>query len=406
MTAWTIAGHQLRELLAGRYLLLMGLGCGLLVALSLGLLAHDYQQRKLGYDRRDATGQTRAGKRPKLSAPPAPLSALVQGLEAHNGRLLIITWSQPRRQPGAAVMDPGDPNPLFALFRAPDLAHLVQFFLSLLALFLVHDAVCGERQQGTLWLVFAGPVSRGAFLMGKAAGALLGLLVCLAPSLLALGGGLLLWLDLGMEDWLRAGGILLCSLLYLGLFLQLGLWVSALVARPATALLVLLGAWTVWVVGLPNVAMPLSRWLRPFPAVEQLEAEKSQLRQGDFASYLDFANTCWAIDDRYVAQVDRQIDLAMALSRLSPLAAYAHGTAALAHTGVEDARRFRDAVVRWDRLQRRVGYHWEAEIPFAHQFHSLEESWDLALADLGLLALWNVLFLSAAFYVFLRRDIA
>ena len=27
-----------------------------------------------------------------------PLSALARGLEAHNGRLLFINWSQPRRQ--------------------------------------------------------------------------------------------------------------------------------------------------------------------------------------------------------------------------------------------------------------------------------------------------------------------
>jgi hypothetical protein len=59
---------------------------------SLTLLVADYQERKLGFDQRDAAGQTRAGKRPKLSAPPTPLSVLARGLEAHNGRLLFITW--------------------------------------------------------------------------------------------------------------------------------------------------------------------------------------------------------------------------------------------------------------------------------------------------------------------------
>lgn len=94
------------------------------------------------------------------------------------------------------------------------------------------------------------------------------------------------------------------SALYVALFLHLGVWISILVSRPATALLLLLGIWTVWVVGLPNLSVPLSRWLQPFPPVEAIEAEKSQLRQGDFASYLDYANACWAVDDRYEVRTE------------------------------------------------------------------------------------------------------
>ena len=86
--------------------------------------------------------------------------------------------------------------------------------------------------------------------------------------------------------------------------------------------------------------------------------QKSALRQGDFEEYLDYAHACWAIDDRYIAEVDGQIALTQTLSRLSPLASYRYATATLARTGVADAQRFRDAVIRWDRQQRRVGYQW------------------------------------------------
>ena len=407
-TWWIIARKEVGDHLRNERSLLTLLVSALLITVSFFLLVDDYEQRKLSYDRRDMVGQTRAGKRPKLTAPPSNLSVLARGLEAHTGRLLLITWSQPRRQPGAAVLDQGDQNPLFSLFSAPDFIHIVKFFLSLVALFFAYDSICGERHRGTLRLVFAGPVGRSAFLVGKLVGMLLSFLLCLAPALVLVVGGLgfSTQLALGGEDWLRIGGIFLLSLLYVGLFLHLGLWMSAIISRPATALLLLLCIWTVWVIGVPNLAMPLGRWLRSFPAVEEIEAEKSQLRQGDFDSYLDYASACWAVDDRYIAQVDRQIEFTRVLSRLSPMAAYTYGATALARTGVEDAQRFRDAVVHWDRNQRRSGYHWQDKIPFIYEFRNLEQSWEATLPDLVILVLWNVFFLSAAIFSFVHRNIA
>ncbi len=404
---WIIACKEVGENLKIERVFVTVLVSTALLTISLFLLIGDYEQRKLSYDRRDTIGQTRAGKRPKLTAPPSELSVLARGLEAHTGRLLLITWSQPRRQPGAAVLNQGDQNPLFSLFSTPDFTHIVKFVFSLLALFLAYDGICGERQRGTLRLAFASPLSRTDFLTGKLVGMASSFLLLLGPSWLVALGVLAFsgTPDLGAEDWLRIGGILLMSTLYIGLFLHLGLWVSTLVSRPATALLLLLCIWTVWVIGLPNLAVPLGRWLHPFPPVEEIEAEKSQWRQGDFESYLDYANACWAVDDRYIAQVDAQIAFTRNLSRLSPMGAYTYGTTALAGTGVEDARRFRNAVVRWDRDQRRSGYHWQGEIPFTYESRSLEQSWNAALHDLAILALWNVFFLCAAFLGFARSDI-
>ena len=405
-TLCTIALHEAGDQLASRRMGWAGLFCALLTVASLVLLIGDYDQRKRGYDQRDQTGETRAGKRPKLSAPPTPLSVLVRGLEAHNGRLLFITWSQPRRQPGAAVMDQGDPNPLFGLFRAPDLAHIAQYVLSLLALFAAYDAICGERVRGTLALVFAGPVQRSVFIAGKALGVLLGQLAIFVP-VCAVAIACLHFAGLGLqaEDWVRVGGVIICSLLYVALFVHMGLWASALLARPAGALSLLLALWIAWGVGWPNLSLSLGRWLQPYRSVVEVEAQKSALKQSDYDSYLDYANACWAIDDRYIAEVDGQIARTQTLSRLSPLASYRYATAALARTGVADAQRFRDAVVRWDRQQRRVGYQWQDEIPFVYAPQSLTKSWSRVWPDVALLIAWNMFFFAAALWVFSRRDI-
>jgi len=407
-TIWTIALHEARDQLASRRMGLAGLLCALLTVASLSLLLGDYTVRKHGYDQRDQAGQTRAGKRPKLSAPPMPLSVLARGLEMHNGRLLFITWSQPRRQPGAAVMDQGDPNPLFEIFQAPDLVHIVQYVLSLLALLAAYDAICGERLRGTLALVFTGPLRLGVFIAGKALGVLLGQLAIFLPICVVVVGRLALMPGLGLagEDWLRIGGVMVCSLLYMAIFVHMGLWASALFARPSSALSLLLALWVGWGIGWCNLSLSIGRWLVPYPAVAEIEAQKSALRQGDFEEYLDYAHACWAIDDRYITEVDGQIALTQTLSRLSPLASYRYATATLARTGVADAQRFRDAVIRWDRQQRRVGYQWQDKIPFAYRSHSLADCWDRVWSDIGLLLLWNAFFFSAALWVFLRRDIS
>ena len=88
------------------------------------------------------------------------------------------------------------------------------------------------------------------------------------------------------------------------------------------------------------------------------------------------------------------------------MAVYTYGTTALASTGVEDAQRFRDVVVHWDRNQRRSGYHWKGEIPFVYEFRSAAQSWEAALPDLTILVLWNTFFLCVAFYAFVRSDLA
>lgn len=355
---WIIAIREIRANWQTSAYRLASLGLLIAMAASMGLSVDDYHTRKTGYDLRDTQGQTRAGKRPKLTPSPTPLSVIARGLETESERMFIITWSQPRRQPGATILDQGDRNPLLSLFPAPDPAHLVKFAMSLLALFLAYDVISGERQRGTLKLILCGPVGRGVFFAGKLFGVNLSMALALLPAAVLATVGLCWKLGyvLDEESWYRILGMLSTTAAFLILFAQLGIWASARARRSAAALLLVLAIWTVWMIGVPNLASHLARWISPVPPAAQIEARKSELRQGDFDSYIDYANACWAIDDLYVAQVDEQARIAQTLSRLSPLANYTYGVSALAGTGTADARQFRDQVIHWDRRQRRAGY--------------------------------------------------
>ena len=207
-----IRKEALEHLTSHRTLLTAAL-CLVLVVSSAALMTADYASRRAGYDHRDTTGQTQLGKRPKLARAPSPLSVLARGLDPQMGRLLSMTWSQPRRDPGAKVLDSGDRNLLMSLFEPFDLAHIVGFVLSLLALFLAFDGVCGEKAAGTLRMLLASGASRSEILMGKWIGGQVSLLACLLPAVLLLLAVLSLapGLDLDREAWVRIGLILLFS---------------------------------------------------------------------------------------------------------------------------------------------------------------------------------------------------
>ena len=132
---------------------------------------------------------------------------------------------------------------------------------------------------------------------------------------------------------MRAAAIGGVSLLYAAVFLGVGLAFSAWCGRASTALTVALALWAAWGIGVPQLARPVARFLVPVAPVQQVEREKSALRQGDFSTYLDYANACWAMDDHYLARVDRQTRLTQDLARLSPTASYAYAATALAATG-------------------------------------------------------------------------
>ena len=69
---------------------------------------------------------------------------------------------------------------VFAIFGSLDLAFIVKVVLSLFAILLTFDAICGEREGGTLKLVLSNAVPRDRVILGKLVGGFLALVVPLA----------------------------------------------------------------------------------------------------------------------------------------------------------------------------------------------------------------------------------
>ena len=415
MNTWHIALKEIRENSISYRNTITSILCIVLFLASILLLSRDYQHRRESYDKRDVLGQTRTGKRPKIAKAPAKLSVLAKGLDEHMGRLLFIWWGQPNKmETGAEVIDTGEKNLLTSLFAAPDFVYIVKIILSLLALFFAYDAVCGEKQRGTLSLMLANHVSRGSVLLGKWIGGFASFLLCFLPALVLV----LIWLvvfpatSLNGEDWIRIGLVVLLSLIYVLVFFSLGLFVSAVTHQTSTALLIILFLWVLWAITVPNLGTLLAQGLSPVPEPQEIISQKRNVGRQEYDSYLDYFEACWKVDDRYIAMVNKQTDLTQQLSRISPLAAYTYAATTIARTGVDESKRYKRAVIEWDRNVRRTAmtqhigaYEWEEEVPFVYRELSLAEGLNAVQVDVMLLVLWNVLLLMAAYVAFLRYDV-
>ncbi|RKU29292.1 hypothetical protein C6499_08860 [Candidatus Poribacteria bacterium] len=236
----------------------------LLVVANTIVLLKDYEQRLTAYNtavqesREDLREEkTYAGYSGTLVAhrPPNPLSIFNLGLDKQVGNKIEVyhafvptIWDAEKH---------GMDNPFLNLFTSIDIVLVFQGVLSLLALIFAYDGLAGERERGTLRLVLTHPIQRGYILLAKYISAMLCLLVPLLISLLL--SIILLTtsttLALRADDFLRIGGIVLTSLLYVSLFYLIGLCISALTRRTSTALMLCMFVWGVLVLVYPNLIL-------------------------------------------------------------------------------------------------------------------------------------------------------
>ena len=174
-----------------------------------------------------------------------------------------------------------------------DWVFIITYLLSFIPLLFTFDALSGEREQGTLRLCLANPISRPVLLTGKFLGTLITVLI---PFVFAMLLNLAVisvdsWTQLNAADWGRLGLILLIASSYAGIFIGLGLMVSAGTREPRVSLVVLLLIWVTTVIFMPSTLGTLStKWMPPVQTTDQFHASReAALKQID-ADYNDRLN--------------------------------------------------------------------------------------------------------------------
>ncbi|RKU07797.1 hypothetical protein C6502_16815 [Candidatus Poribacteria bacterium] len=258
--------------------------CLLLVVTNTIVLIDDYKSRLASYNtaaqkhwEEAKNAETYSQLTVSVDRPPNPLSIFNQGLDRRLGNSVDIHHSHV-----PALWDTAShsaDNPFLSLFSSIDLLFIFQVIFSLMALLFAYDAIAGEREGGTLRLMLTTPVQRGSILFAKYISAMLCLIVPLIMSLLL---SLILYafsqaIVLSGDDWVRIGGILLTSIVYLSAFYLIGLLLSTLTQRTATALMLSMLLWGTLVLIYPSASIfAVNRLVK---ADSKLEAAYEEIQQ-------------------------------------------------------------------------------------------------------------------------------
>ena len=255
----------------------------LLVVANTFVLIGAHEERLADYNQKETVNRETVAATPaysvlklKVQRPPNPLSLFSAGLETRFGSDIDIAFnSVPALSDPIAevkpdeeyqwmfdrvpsVSSPGAPlglnNPYLRLFSQIDLIFIFQVVLSLLSLLFAYDAIAGDWETGTLRLVLSHPVGRGSVLLAKYIAAMLCLILPVLMSLLLalIQCSFARSLQFNTDDFLRIGGIVLTTIVYLSVFYLIGLLISTATRRAATSLMLCMFLWVVLVLVYPN----------------------------------------------------------------------------------------------------------------------------------------------------------
>jgi ABC-type transport system involved in multi-copper enzyme maturation permease subunit len=402
--------------------------------------------------------QALSGHTIRISKPPSVLGTIVNGIEESVGRVAPIS----RTTDPSLIDSKYDSNPVSAVFGTLDLMFIVKIVLSLFAVLFTYDVIVGEKERGTLKLALANSVPRDQFILGKAIGGYICLLIpLLIPMILGIVAMMIVPnVAFTSDDWLRLLMIFIMFLLYLSVFFGLGLFVSARTSRSSTSFLILLFIWVIFVMVIPKIAVIAAAQIEPIPSIHEITSQKaafllqaeSELQNSnrkwgqehtseydkdpkvyqeifmrhlaevtrDFQLKVDSTNA--AIDLKYNMERKSQQSLAENLSRISPASALSFGTMSLARTGVEEYDRFLKSVraykgvyMNWllskvsQSLNAKPGGTIESSLKDMPQ-HRMEpeqfgESIIRTIPDYALMIVMILVFFTGAYFSFRRYDV-
>ena len=268
----------------------------LLVVANTVVLIKDHEQRLASHSAAVKNHQRQLQEKKTYSAgteklfadrPPNPLSIFNVGFDKQLGNEVRISHTHVPSLWDARMH--GSDNPFMDMFASMDIVFIFQVILSLLALIFAYDTLAGEHERGTLRLVLTSHVRRGHILLAKYISAMLCLLVPLLMSLLL--AILLLTttasISLSTDDFLRIGGIILTTVVYLSVFYLIGMLISATTRRTRTALMLSMFVWGFFVLVYPNMILvvgpqpeaPQARRASAFNQIEQMWEEFDRERK-------------------------------------------------------------------------------------------------------------------------------
>lgn len=207
--------------------------------------------------------------------PPQTLSVFINGLSNDAGRKIAVTRTNELFAQDSRYSD----NPILAIFRTLDLEFMLTVLLPLFALVFTYSAINGERENGTLSLLFSNSVSRSTFILSKVSGTSIALIT---PVLIAFLLCLLLLPFIGIPfqqaDYIRIVLLFVAGIGHLLIYTFIGLGVSAVVRSSSSSFMIVLVIWILSVFILPRASVLIAGRSVEVPNRDAIIAQKNRYR--------------------------------------------------------------------------------------------------------------------------------
>jgi ABC-type transport system involved in multi-copper enzyme maturation permease subunit len=350
----------------------------------------------------------------------------------------------------------GRGNLLLKEFSHIDWEFIVGIVLSFLAFVLGYDAVCGEKEQKTLSLIFSNSVKTSHVFLGKFLGLLISLLIPFLLgsiiSLLITGSGKNFSIDYG-----KVAIFVFVSFIYLSLFMLIGITVSSIFSQSIISAVTCLFIWILSAFIIPASGSLIAHNVYPIPTRAQIQQKMDRTQNELFNKYSKMKNAFrWEGDpfkpyvhirvqyirewlnvrnqifDDYLNQMVRQVEKTRTVIKISPVSIFRSLVEEIAGTGVNRFRNFYDQVNRYreqlylfvetkDKLDPKsphfvpLAYEMNtgistlpvefSSIPkFEEKLPSIKDNLKRIIMDSAILIFLSVLFFYLGYFLFVRYD--
>jgi ABC-2 type transport system permease protein len=318
---------------------------------------------------------------------PDPMQIFVSGVNNDIGRFSNVSRRGEVKLQNSSYSD----DPVFAIFRNIDFAFIITIVLSLFAIMFTYNAVNGEKEDGTLRLVFSNSISRAEFIASKVAGSWLGLVIpLLIPIAISFLLVILFDVDFRFFDWSRVLTFAFVSIIYFTFFIIFGILISSITKNSSTSFLLLLTFWIITVFIVPRVGVIAAGQIIKIPSEAEIESQLDAFSKDSWKNYTTQLSKMWGdrrlqmegmteseremyeddnswgwmqkddklrkINEENITNYSRKLfegyknnrielrKLALTLSRFSPASAYQLAAMNMASTDIAEKDRYEDAI--------------------------------------------------------------
>ncbi len=294
---WTLVQKELKQIIQSPKFITTFLTCSILILLSFYSGIKEYNTAVNKYNtavnlNKNSMESSRSydGLDNQIFRKPSPLQIFSSGVNNDIGRYANVSNYDLSTLKSSYYSE----DPIFAVFRYMDLTFIFSTVLSLFAILFTYNAINGEKEGGTLKLIFSNSIPRANFIGAKFLGSWFALVIPISiPILLGILMLMLFNISLDSSNWSAILLYITISIGYFTFFIILGIFISSVTKQSSTSFLVLLAIWISLVFILPRVSTMTAGQIVQVPSVAEIKGIQASFEKEEWRNHYDRLGDIW-----------------------------------------------------------------------------------------------------------------